>query len=102
MGEQSMLTVNIYMNSDFEGGSTRFYASNTIPEADLTVQPKRVFACCFDNPPKRCITTMARGWSPARSICSGVTSCIGGGSMKQIEFLLSWEKWTRSCKGGGD
>lgn len=50
--EMSMLTVNIYMNSDFEGGSTRFYANNRISEANLTVEPKPGLCLLFRQPPE--------------------------------------------------
>merc|ERR1712166_323069 len=39
--EMSMLTVNIYMNGGFEGGSTRFYFGDAdARKADLTIVPK--------------------------------------------------------------
>jgi hypothetical protein len=50
--EMSLLTVNIYMNGDFEGGSTRFYANNRTPEANLTIEPKPGLCLLFRQPPE--------------------------------------------------
>jgi len=50
--ETSMLTVNIYMNANFEGGSTRFYANSRALEANLTVEPKPGLCLLFRQPPE--------------------------------------------------
>eukprot|EP00419_Tripos_fusus_P010900 CAMPEP_0172660546 /NCGR_PEP_ID=MMETSP1074-20121228/4126_1 /TAXON_ID=2916 /ORGANISM="Ceratium fusus, Strain PA161109" /LENGTH=230 /DNA_ID=CAMNT_0013476175 /DNA_START=50 /DNA_END=742 /DNA_ORIENTATION=+ len=49
--EMSMLTVNIYMNSDFEGGSTRFFPDGRAGAADLTIQPEPGLCLLFRQPP---------------------------------------------------
>lgn len=48
--EESMLTVNIYMNGGFEGGSTRFYF-NDHDKADFSVTPKPGLCLLFRQPP---------------------------------------------------
>lgn len=53
--ERSMLTVNIYMNSDFEGGDTRFYRDGfESREADLTIRPQPGLCLLFRQPPHEC------------------------------------------------
>lgn len=50
--EMSMLTVNIYMNGDFEGGATRFYFNERDrKQADLSVTPKAGLCLLFRQPP---------------------------------------------------
>lgn len=49
--EKSMLTVNIYLNDDFEAGSTRFFSDRQVPDADLTVQPRRGLCLLFRQTP---------------------------------------------------
>mmetsp|Transcript_115918 Transcript_115918/g.322774 ORF Transcript_115918/g.322774 Transcript_115918/m.322774 type:complete len:460 (+) Transcript_115918:66-1445(+) len=48
--ERSMLTVNIYLNEGFEGGSTRFYF-NSHGSADFNVAPKAGLCLLFRQPP---------------------------------------------------
>jgi hypothetical protein len=48
--EMSMLTVNIYMNGDFEGGRTRFYFQDE-RKADLSVVPETGLCLVFRQPP---------------------------------------------------
>eukprot|EP00854_Cymbomonas_tetramitiformis_P016567 gene16567-19678_t len=51
--EMSFFTVNIYMNGDFEGGTTRFYKDPTADEKDpaFVVVPARGRCCVFRQPP---------------------------------------------------
>lgn len=49
--EMSLLTVNIYMNADFEGGSTRFYADGRAKEVNLTIRPQPGLCLLFRQPP---------------------------------------------------
>jgi len=50
--EQSMFTVNVYMNEGFEGGRTRFYLANpSLRKADLAVVPKTGLCLLFRQPP---------------------------------------------------
>lgn len=49
--EISMFTVNIYMNSEFKGGSTRFYPDGSSSEPDLLVRPERGLCLLFRQPP---------------------------------------------------
>jgi hypothetical protein len=44
-GEQSLLTIMIYLNEDFTGGQTRFYLDNGMPR--LEVEPQRGMALVF-------------------------------------------------------
>jgi hypothetical protein len=48
--EQSMYTVNIYLNGDFGGGSTRFYKDNTT-DVDFAVTPEAGKCVIFRQPP---------------------------------------------------
>lgn len=53
--EESMITVNIYMNDGFEGGSTRFYLGGVAPSADrvptYSVKPETGLCLLFRQPP---------------------------------------------------
>merc|ERR1712217_374882 len=50
--EQSMFTVNVYMNEGFDGGSTRFYLSDPQElKVDLSVVPKTGRCLLFRQPP---------------------------------------------------
>lgn len=50
--EQSMFTVNIYMNEGFEGGSTRFYLTDPSErKPDLAIVPKTGLCLLFRQPP---------------------------------------------------
>lgn len=51
--EQSMLTVNIYMNEGFKGGSTRFYLTDTSDrrKPDLAIVPQTGLCLLFRQPP---------------------------------------------------
>lgn len=51
--ERSMLTVNIYMNDDFEGGSTRFFPDGRSSDADLAIQPRPGLCLLFRQPPEK-------------------------------------------------
>eukprot|EP00403_Amphidinium_massartii_P031023 CAMPEP_0178406322 /NCGR_PEP_ID=MMETSP0689_2-20121128/18852_1 /TAXON_ID=160604 /ORGANISM="Amphidinium massartii, Strain CS-259" /LENGTH=232 /DNA_ID=CAMNT_0020027359 /DNA_START=72 /DNA_END=770 /DNA_ORIENTATION=- len=48
--EMSMLTVNIYMNGGFEGGSTRFYFADR-SKPDVAIEPKPGRCLLFRQPP---------------------------------------------------
>merc|ERR1719469_324183 len=48
--EMSMFTVSIYMNDDFKGGTTRFYAGKHTIDPDLTVQPAPGLCLLFRQP----------------------------------------------------
>jgi len=49
--ERSMYTVNIYMNDEFEGGSTRFYKSSDEKHVDFACKPKTGLCVIFRQPP---------------------------------------------------
>lgn len=49
--EMSMLTVNIYMNGGFDGGSTRFYDGRDDPTPAFSVKPRTGLCLLFRQPP---------------------------------------------------
>jgi len=52
--ETSMLTVNIYLNDGFAGGSTRFYLGETRSKAAVAVEPEAGMCLLFRQPPEKC------------------------------------------------
>ena len=48
-GHRSIITVNIFLNEDFDGGSTNFYYDYQYDTPRLSVQPKTGRAAVFDS-----------------------------------------------------
>lgn len=64
--EMSMFTVNIYMNSGFGGGDTRFYFSWDPQRADVSVEPRAGLCVIFRQPPEQ------RYYHDGEEVSSGV------------------------------
>lgn len=53
--EKSMFTVNIYLNDDFTGGTTRFYCDHDRDVIEAAVVPETGLCLLFRQPPTACL-----------------------------------------------